>query len=102
MALNGGPNFNFTEAFSFLIPCESEIVATTGASSSKAAGRSSAEAQGPMGLTSQILPRRFFELIKGPDQANVLRAMFQVVRAGEGLWRRLLTGPCAAKIRIGV
>jgi predicted 3-demethylubiquinone-9 3-methyltransferase (glyoxalase superfamily) len=74
-ALNGGPNFKFTEAISFVVRCDSQEEVDEYWSKLSAGGGSEIACGWPrdkFGLCWQIVPARLPELIKHPKamQAN--------------------------------
>ena len=82
-ALNGGPEFNFTEAISFFVNCEDQ------AEVDKLWDRLSAVPEAEMcgwlkdkyGVSWQIVPTILIELLNDPDPARarrVTQAMFQM------------------------
>jgi predicted 3-demethylubiquinone-9 3-methyltransferase (glyoxalase superfamily) len=74
MAFNGGPSFRFSEAFSMFVTCEdqSEVdeywnkLLEAGATESRCGWITD-----PFGLSWQIVPRRFTELIADEDPRRV-------------------------------
>ena len=84
LALNGGPNFKFTEAISLLVDCGGQQEVDELWSKLTAAGGQEVECgwlKDKFGLCWQIVPARFFELILDPDKAKadrVMRAMMQM------------------------
>ena len=77
VALNGGPQFTFSEAISFQIDCESQEEVDAYWSELSAGGE-----EGPcgwlkdqFGLSWQIVPRRLMELLQDPDKEKAQRAM---------------------------
>jgi predicted 3-demethylubiquinone-9 3-methyltransferase (glyoxalase superfamily) len=77
MALNGGPEFRFTEAVSLLVRCESQEEVDTFWEKLSADGE-----EGPcgwlkdkFGLSWQVAPARLLELIHDRDPAKVRRVM---------------------------
>jgi predicted 3-demethylubiquinone-9 3-methyltransferase (glyoxalase superfamily) len=83
VALNGGPQFQFTEAVSFLINCETQEEVDELWEKLSEGGE-----KGPCGwlkdrygLSWQIVPTILEELIRDPDQAKsqrVMQAMLQM------------------------
>jgi predicted 3-demethylubiquinone-9 3-methyltransferase (glyoxalase superfamily) len=83
MALNGGPEFNFTEAISFFVKCETQQEVddlwqklTDGGEESQCGWL-----KDKYGLSWQIIPNALGEMLgdKDPDKAGrVMRAMFQM------------------------
>jgi len=82
-ALNGGPQYKFTEAVSFQIPCE-----TQGEVDHYWNGLTAGGSEQPcgwlkdrFGVSWQVVPNRLIELIKTPDTAKarrVMEAMFKM------------------------
>ena len=77
VALNGGPQFTFSEAISFQVDCESQEEVDAYWSKLSAGGE-----EGPcgwlkdkFGLSWQIVPRRLMELLQDPDKGKAQRAM---------------------------
>jgi predicted 3-demethylubiquinone-9 3-methyltransferase (glyoxalase superfamily) len=77
VALNGGPEFTFSEAVSFKVACETQDEVDRYWSALSAGGE-----EGPcgwlkdrFGLSWQIVPRRLEELLGDPDPARAQRAM---------------------------
>lgn len=85
LALNGGPQFPFTEAISISVDCaDQEEVDTLWAKLS--AGGS----EGPcgwlkdkFGLSWQIVPREMVDMLKDPDPARSQRAMAAMMKMGK-------------------
>ena len=76
-ALNGGPEFSFTEALSLAVNCESQQEVDYLWTALSEGGE-----EGPCGwlkdrygLSWQIVPRRGLELFFGPDRERAARAM---------------------------
>lgn len=76
-ALNGGPQFTFTEATSFLVDCQTQdevdylwTALTDGGEESMCGWL-----KDRYGLSWQIIPRRLGELLSDPDPARAQRAM---------------------------
>jgi predicted 3-demethylubiquinone-9 3-methyltransferase (glyoxalase superfamily) len=83
VALNGGPAFKFTEAVSFVVNCENqqEVDEMWEKLSSGGQEVQCGWLKDKYGLSWQIVPTVFFEMIQGPDaerKERVLRAMFQM------------------------
>jgi predicted 3-demethylubiquinone-9 3-methyltransferase (glyoxalase superfamily) len=84
-ALNGGPTYKFTEAISFVIHCDSQQEVDHYWNKLVDGGQpiQCGWLKDRFGLAWQIVPRRFFELIKDPDPQKVqrvMRAMFGMVK----------------------
>jgi predicted 3-demethylubiquinone-9 3-methyltransferase (glyoxalase superfamily) len=84
-ALNGGPQFNFTEAVSFLVDCKSQEEVdyfwdklSTGGQTSRCGWL-----KDKYGLSWQIVPTALMELMSDPDPAKsqrVMQAMLQMTK----------------------
>ena len=84
MALNGGPDFKFSEAVSFQIPCADQAEVDHYWNALTAGGGE----EGPcgwlkdrFGMSWQVIPNRLMELMSSPDQPTaerVSQAMFQM------------------------
>lgn len=78
MALNGGPQFKFTEAISFTVDCDGqqevdylwEALTADGGEESQCAWL-----KDKYGLSWQIVPRQLTEALSGSDRAGAGRAM---------------------------
>ena len=77
VALNGGPQFTFSEAISFQVDCQSQEEVDDYWSKLSAGGE-----EGPcgwlkdkFGLSWQIVPRRLMELLQDQDKEKAQRAM---------------------------
>ena len=78
MALNGGPQFKYTEAVSFTVDCEGQdevdyywnILTADGGEESMCAWL-----KDKYGLSWQIVPRQLGQCLGGPDRAGAGRAM---------------------------
>ena len=85
VALNGGPQFTFTEALSFQVSCDSQEEVDR---FWKALGEGGEE--GPcgwlkdrFGLSWQIIPRRLPELLADPDREKAQRVMEAMLKMGK-------------------
>jgi predicted 3-demethylubiquinone-9 3-methyltransferase (glyoxalase superfamily) len=85
LALNGGPQFTFTEAISFQVYCETQEEVDRLWSTLSDGGE-----EGPcgwlkdrFGLSWQIVPTVLPELLSGSDQARVDRAMTAMLGMGK-------------------
>jgi predicted 3-demethylubiquinone-9 3-methyltransferase (glyoxalase superfamily) len=85
VALNGGPDFSFTEAVSFVVDCETQAEVDEYWSKLSAGGE-----EGPcgwlkdrFGLSWQIVPARLMELLTDPDQERAQRAMAAMLTMGK-------------------
>jgi predicted 3-demethylubiquinone-9 3-methyltransferase (glyoxalase superfamily) len=81
VALNGGPQFTFSEAISFQVPCESQEEVDTYWSTLSEGGE-----QGPcgwlkdkFGVSWQIFPTRLIELLGDPDREKSQRVMREML-----------------------
>jgi predicted 3-demethylubiquinone-9 3-methyltransferase (glyoxalase superfamily) len=84
-ALNGGPQFPFTEAISFMVNCESQEEVDYFWEKLSAGGKEvqCGWLQDKFGLSWQIVPAEFFELISNGSQEQsdrVMAAMMQMVK----------------------
>jgi predicted 3-demethylubiquinone-9 3-methyltransferase (glyoxalase superfamily) len=82
IALNGGPDFSFTEAISFEVNCESQEEVDSYWSTLSEGGE-----EGPcgwlkdkFGVSWQIVPKRLVELITDPDQEKAQRVMAAMLK----------------------
>lgn len=78
IALNGGPQFPFTEAVSFSIDCEDQAEVDRYWDALTAAGGTPGQCgwlKDKFGLSWQIVPRQLVELLGNPDRAAAGRAM---------------------------
>ena len=85
VALNGGPDFSFTEAVSFAVNCETQAAVDEYWSKLSNGGE-----EGPcgwlkdrFGLSWQIVPKRLMELLTDPDQERAQRAMAAMLKMGK-------------------
>jgi predicted 3-demethylubiquinone-9 3-methyltransferase (glyoxalase superfamily) len=78
-ALNGGPMFKLSEAVSFQVMCESQDEVDYYWEKLSAGGDDNAQACGWLkdrfGLSWQVIPIEFLELLQGPDAKKTQRAM---------------------------
>ena len=77
-ALNGGPDFAFTEAVSFVIDCEDQAEVDRLWDALIAGGGSPSQCgwlKDRFGLSWQIIPRQLGELLGSPDAEGSRRAM---------------------------
>ena len=83
-ALNGGPEFNFTEAVSFQIDCADQEEADHYWYSLSKDGEESqcGWLKDRYGLSWQVVPRRLLELLADPDAGRSTRAMQAMLRMG--------------------
>ncbi|HUG47611.1 MAG TPA: VOC family protein [Candidatus Limnocylindria bacterium] len=84
--LNGGPDFHFNEAISFVIECEDQ------AETDRLWDALTAEGGEPsvcgwlkdrFGVSWQIVPKRFNELMNDPDPERARRAMEAMLKMGK-------------------
>lgn len=86
MGYNGGPYFSFAEGFSLFVDCEDQAEVNRYWDKLVAAGAEPMQCgwiKDPFGLTWQIVPRRFMELIRDPDSEKVqavMKAMMTMVK----------------------
>ncbi len=85
-AINGGPEFPFTEAVSFVVDCEDQAEVDRYWEALTADGGE----PGPcgwlkdrFGLSWQIVPREMGEYLRGPDPAGAARAMQAMLGMGK-------------------
>jgi predicted 3-demethylubiquinone-9 3-methyltransferase (glyoxalase superfamily) len=77
-AINGGPQFHFTEAVSFLIDCEDQAEVDRLWDALIAGGGSPSQCgwlKDRFGLSWQVIPREMGELMSSPDAEASRRAM---------------------------
>ena len=84
-ALNGGPQFTFTEAISIVVPCADQAEVDYYWNHLSEGGQENVCGwlKDKYGLSWQIVPARFFEMIAGPDTektARVTRAMLGMTK----------------------
>jgi predicted 3-demethylubiquinone-9 3-methyltransferase (glyoxalase superfamily) len=75
-ALNGGPQFTFTEAISIVVPCADQAEVDYYWDNLLAGGGQEVACgwlKDKYGLCWQIVPSRFFEMIAGPDTGKAAR-----------------------------
>jgi len=86
MGFNGGPHFTFTEGFSLFVDCADQAEVDTYWDRIVAAGGTPTQCgwiKDPFGVSWQIVPRRFMELVGDPDPKKVkavVEAMLQMVK----------------------
>ncbi len=83
VAINGGPQFKFTEAVSFVVTCDSQDEVDYYWEKLTEAGDVTAQQCGwlkdKFGLSWQVVPRVMFELLKDPAKSQrVMKAMLQM------------------------
>ncbi len=77
-ALNGGPDFHFTEAISFLVPCDTQAEVDQLWNALTADGGEESMCgwlKDKYGLSWQIVPNRLMELLGDPDPGRAQRVM---------------------------
>ena len=84
-ALNGGPQFTFSEAVSIVVPCADQAEVDYYWSHLSKGGQEvvCGWLKDKYGLSWQIVPTRFFEMIADPDRqkaARVTQAMFGMTK----------------------
>lgn len=85
-ALNGGPHFQLTEAFSFLVSCDSQsevdhywdALLTDGGTPSQCGWL-----KDRFGLSWQVIPTRLIELLGDPDPERAGRVMQAMLQMGK-------------------
>lgn len=78
MGYNGGPYFKFSEGFSLFVDCKDQEEVDEYWSKLIAAGATPSQCgwiTDPFGITWQIVPRRFMELIRNTNQKKVQAVM---------------------------
>jgi predicted 3-demethylubiquinone-9 3-methyltransferase (glyoxalase superfamily) len=82
VALNGGPQFTFSEAISFQVSCESqeEVDAFWNALSEGGEEGQCAWLKDKFGLSWQIVPTRLTELLGDPDKEKAQRVMAAMLK----------------------
>jgi len=100
--LNGGPDFTFSEAISFVIDCEDQAevdrlwaVLTEGGGSPGPCGW----LKDRFGLSWQIVPRQLVEMLADPDQeraGRAMKAMLQMSKIDVAALRRAFDGEAAS------
>jgi predicted 3-demethylubiquinone-9 3-methyltransferase (glyoxalase superfamily) len=82
LALNGGPNFKFTEAISFVIQCEdqNEIDYYWEKLSAVPESEQCGWVKDQFGLSWQIVPKSMGELMSNPDPEKSKRTMSAMMR----------------------
>jgi len=75
--INGGPDFQFTEAVSFVVECDDQAEVDRYWEALLEGGQESqcGWLKDRFGLSWQIVPKRLQELLDGPDPAGAKRAM---------------------------
>lgn len=86
MGFNGGPHFTFSEGFSLFVDCRDQGEVDEYWDKLVAAGATPTQCgwiRDPFGLSWQIVPRRFMELVEDEDPkkvAAVMSAMMSMVK----------------------
>jgi predicted 3-demethylubiquinone-9 3-methyltransferase (glyoxalase superfamily) len=78
LGLNGGPQFPFTEAVSFMINCEDQVEVDHYWDALMADGGAPSQCgwlRDKFGLSWQIVPKQLVQLLSGPDREAARRAM---------------------------
>jgi predicted 3-demethylubiquinone-9 3-methyltransferase (glyoxalase superfamily) len=89
IALNGGPEFSFTPAVSFMVHCATQAEVDEYWTKLSADGGKPIQCgwiTDKFGLTWQIVPNALHELLDDPDPAKsqaVMRAMMQMIKLDE-------------------
>lgn len=84
LALNGGPNFKFTEAISLMVYCDTQAELDRYWKKLTSGGGRAVECgwlQDKYGLFWQIVPKFIIELISGKDAAKAARVMQVVMQS---------------------
>jgi predicted 3-demethylubiquinone-9 3-methyltransferase (glyoxalase superfamily) len=88
VALNGGPQYKFTEAVSFAVSCESQAeidrywdALLAGGGKTQACGW----LKDKFGLSWQVVPANIVELMTGPNAGKVTAALWQMVKLDVGV-----------------
>jgi len=102
MALNGGPQFSFTEAISFFVVCETQaevdrywdMLTSNGGEESQCGWL-----KDRFGLSWQIVPRAFMEMMQGPPEKSqrAMNAMLQMRKLDVPTLRQAYDGAVAAR-----
>lgn len=86
MAFNGGPHFTFTQGFSIFVSCDDQAEVDRYWNALVKAGAKPVQCgwiTDPFGLSWQIIPKRFMELIADPNPRKsqaVMAAMMKMVK----------------------
>jgi predicted 3-demethylubiquinone-9 3-methyltransferase (glyoxalase superfamily) len=85
MALNGGPDFSFTEAVSFFVACETQEEVDDLWEQLTAGGEESrcGWLKDKFGLSWQIIPNALGELLNDPDPVKSQRVMQAMLQMGK-------------------
>ena len=91
-ALNGGPLFKISEAISFQVMCENQDEVDYYWDKLTAGGDDKAQACGwlkdKFGVSWQIIPIEFLEIMKGPNAQKATQAMFQMKKLDLNVLKR--------------
>ena len=98
VALNGGPHFKFTEAISLMVTCEDQAEVDRLWNHLVAGGAPSqcGWLKDKYGLSWQIVPRRFMEMMQDKDSARTARvfaAMMQMRKFDVAALEKAYAGP---------
>jgi predicted 3-demethylubiquinone-9 3-methyltransferase (glyoxalase superfamily) len=83
-ALNGGPNFRFNKAVSFVVPCEDQVEIDYYWQALTANGGKEVECgwlDDKFGLSWQIVPKNIGDLLKHPNAMQAMMKMKKLVIA---------------------
>jgi predicted 3-demethylubiquinone-9 3-methyltransferase (glyoxalase superfamily) len=100
-ALNGGPHFTFTEAVSFVVHCADQAEVDRYWNALTADGGTASQCgwlKDKYGLSWQIVPQEFLDLMSSPDKAAIGRmfgAMMQMVKLDMPKLKAAFEGPSA-------
>lgn len=98
MGYNGGSYFSFSEAFSLFVDCEDQAEVDEYWDKLVAAGAKPSQCgwiTDPFGVSWQIVPRRFMELIGDPDARKVqavMQAMMEMIKLDVAALERAYEG----------
>jgi predicted 3-demethylubiquinone-9 3-methyltransferase (glyoxalase superfamily) len=91
-ALNGGPMFKISEAISFQIMCDNQEEVDYYWEKLTAGGDPNAQACGwlkdKFGVSWQVIPIEFFELLKAPNGNKVMQSIFQMKKLDVNVMRK--------------
>jgi predicted 3-demethylubiquinone-9 3-methyltransferase (glyoxalase superfamily) len=85
MFLNGGPEFTFTEAVSFMVPCKTQKKLDKIYAKLLAGGGSEVQCgwlKDKFGLSWQVVPHELVDIMNDPDPQRVARAMGALMKMG--------------------
>lgn len=86
MLLNGGPEFKFTEAVSFMIDCADQAEVDYFWNRLTADGGAESQCgwcKDKFGLSWQVVPKQIYETVMGKDPAGSQRAMQAMLKMGK-------------------